>query len=200
MRVSKSQMAYARAKIAARRAKRIDRIADNLALGVKGIQLGGPGASDDAPGLDIEPPRRPSRPKRAMGKPRAISRGTLKAQIIRLLGLRDRLLHGPFCRIMPECPTKAAHFGTLAYHLVPAQRGDATRFVPENVVWACSAANYGEVMNRSLYREKHITIFGRERMERLEAMAREVRQFKMNELLEMRNNLKKEMETPPCHK
>jgi len=136
------------------------------------------------------------------GKPRPQKTGkirnlekasTIKAQIVRLLGLLDRKKHGPACRLMPECPNKKYHFGTLAYHIVPAQRGDATRFFTENVVWACRQANYGEVMNRSLYREKHIKVFGRERVERLEALAREIRHYTRAELLELREKLKQEL-------
>ncbi len=123
-----------------------------------------------------------------------IKRGPLKTAIIRLLGLLDRKKYGNECRLSWECPTKTPHPGFLAYHLVPAQRGDSTRFVPENVVWACSAANYGEVMNRSLYRQKHVDLFGKDLIEQLEAKAREIKQYKMSELLEMRVELKKELE------
>ncbi len=95
-----------------------------------------------------------------------IKRGPLIAKTVRLLGLRDRKVNGPFCRIHGEpC------FGTLAYHLVPQQRGDATRLLHENVVWACLGANWGEKTNRSLYRQKHVDIFGAELIERLEEIA-----------------------------
>lgn len=138
---------------------------------------------------------RKSKPQKTGHIKQLSSVGAIKSQIVRLLGLSDRRKHGPQCRIIPECPVKGYHFGTLAYHIVPAQRGDATRFEPENVVWACRSANYGEVMNRSLYREKHIKVFGRDRVERLEAKAREYRKFSRAELLELREAIKREVET-----
>lgn len=188
------------AKSRARSMRRAARVAENAVLPTAPYT---PAASQDAPGGPQKPKRGPrlnrtnvrgktGKPKMAQKRPKLPKRTTLKSQIVRLLGLRDRDLNGNWCRMIPECPNKAHHAGSLAYHLVPAQRGDSTRFVPENVVWACSQANYGEVMNRSLYRDKHITLFGHERMERLEALARETRQYTRTELVELRDSLKTE--------
>lgn len=159
----------------------------------------GQGATETVNRRTIRPKRLKSNRSAKQGKvrkpkKRLIKRGVLKSQIIRLLGLMDRMKRGNACRIIPECPVKVPHPGTLAYHLVPAQRGDATRFIPENVVWACSSANYGEVMNRSLYRQKHVDLFGKDLIEGLELKAREVRQYKMSELLELRAALKAQLE------
>lgn len=165
-----------RAKIALKRSKRISKVADNAELA--SISNG------DGPRL---------RPKPLKPVRRLIKRGALKTAIVRLLGLLDRKKNGNQCRLGAECPEKTQHFGTLAYHIVPAQRGDSARFIPENVVWACRQSNYGEVMNRSLYRDKHIAIFGKDRIERIEAIARTFRKYQMVELLELRDKLRSEV-------
>lgn len=86
----------------------------------------------------------------------------------------------------------------MGYHIIPQQRGDAARFIPENVVWACAAANYGEVMNRSLYREKHIAIFGRDRVERIEKTAKGTMRYSDADLLEIRRAAKAAVEAASC--
>ena len=127
---------------------------------------------------------------------RAVSRSTLKKQIIRLLGLLAAKKNGKQCQMGAECPNKAPHLGTLSYHIVPAQRGDFIRFFPANVIWACVAANYGEVRNRSLYQDvKHVNVFGREFIETLKLLARNVVHYSTAELWEMRERLKKELES-----
>ncbi len=83
------------------------------------------------------------------------SRTDLKKKIVRALGLLDRKLRGNSCRIHG-----APCVGTLAYHLIPQASGDAYRFIPENVVWACRRANRGEQINRAIFAEKHRVIFG----------------------------------------
>lgn len=108
-------------------------------------------------------------------------RGKIKTQICRLLGMIDAFMNGKECRI------HGSHSGEVAYHLCPQSRGDAARFLPENVIWACKAANYGEFRNRSLYRDKHIAIFGQERIEAIEEIAGNVRQFSYKELVELRD-------------
>ncbi len=125
----------------------------------------------------------------ARGIRSTIKTGNLKKQLVRMLGLLDRKLRGPFCRIHGEpC------LGTIAYHLVPQQRGDATRLLPENVVWACQGANYGEFRNRSLYRQKHVDLFGAELIERLEEIAGEFKKYSRAELFELREKLKAQLE------
>ena len=79
---------------------------------------------------------------------------------------RDRHL-GPMCRICGNRPW------VVAYHIVPKQRGNAVRWVLSNIVLACTNCNYGEMRNRSLYRDKHIVIFGKEYVERIEQVARD---------------------------
>ena len=88
------------------------------------------------------------------------SRTDIKVKIVRALGLLDRKLHGGACRIHG-----APCVGTLAYHILPQMLGDAFRFIRLNVVWACAKANRGEQMNRSLYAEKHLAIFGAARIQ-----------------------------------
>lgn len=187
----------AQAKRAARKARRQANRGFQVAVNEArtGVKL--PATASGA----VKGPLTPRTPVRKPGKRfktgkigRLASRSTLKAQIIRLLGLRDRKLNGPMCRLGDECPTKTPHHGTLAYHVVPAQRGDSTRFVPSNVVWACSAANYGEVMNRSLYRDKHCRVFGTAMIEELEAQARQVKKYTRDELVYMRDSLRAELE------
>lgn len=126
---------------------------------------------------------------------RLIKRGPIKAEIVHLLGLLDRKNSGPFCRLDVFCPTWPAgkHHGEVAYHIVPQQRGDAARFIPENVVWACAAGNFGEKMNRSLFRDKHIGRWGKDLVERLEAIARTTRKYSMADLLELREDLRKKL-------
>lgn len=202
--VSREEYARIRKMAAAKAKARKERVSQKKAdmASAAGLLLPLPAKQDAQEGP--LPPKRASWPVRTpvrskagkvrKPKKRLIKRGVLKSQIIRLLGLMDRMKRGNACRIIPECPVKVPHPGTLAYHLVPAQRGDATRFIPENVVWACSSANYGEVMNRSLYRQKHVDLFGKDLIEGLELKAREVRQYKMSELLELRAALKAQLE------
>lgn len=200
--MSRSEITAINAWIKARKARRGEKAVENRALMLASTPSrtlqdapGGPHGSLNHPW----PVPKPSQGKGAKQKTRKIGhlikRGPLKASIIRLLGLLDRNKNGNACRLGRECPTKTPHPGFLAYHLVPAMRGDSTRFIEENVVWACSEANYGEVMNRSLYRQKHVDLFGKDLIERLEATAREMRQYKMSELLELRASLKSQLES-----
>jgi len=83
------------------------------------------------------------------------SRTSVKAKIVRALGLLDRQRNGNSCRIHG-----APCVGGVAYHILPQMNGDAFRFIEENVIWACNQANRGEQMNRDLYAQKHRQIFG----------------------------------------
>ena len=78
---------------------------------------------------------------------------------------RDRKVN-PVCRI---CRWRR---GTTAYHIVPKQRGHSIRWLLENGVLSCAPCNGGEVWNRSLYRDKHISLFGKDFVERIEAKSR----------------------------
>lgn len=117
-------------------------------------------------------------------KTRKIKRGALKSQIVRLLGLIDRKINGPICRFHKD------HQGDTSCHIVPQSRGDAARFEPDNVYWGCRAANYGEFRHRSLYRQYHIDIFGKETVERLEEIAKGFKQYSHKELMVLRDKLK----------
>ena len=114
----------------------------------------------------------------------ATPRKVLKDRIVRLLGLLDRQRNGPQCRIHLN------HIGDTSCHIVPQGRGDAARFIPENVYWGCSNANYGEMMNRSHYREIHVRIFGKDYVERIENIARTSRKYTTDELWELHAQIK----------
>ncbi len=128
---------------------------------------------------------------KAAKKPRRIRhismRGAIKEQIVHLLGLLDARLNGKECRLGHLCPAYrdlGKHDGQVGYHLTPQKRGDAARFLPENVVWACHRANNGERWNRDLYRQHHVTLFGAARVERIEAIARTKADYSMADLRE----------------
>ena len=115
-----------------------------------------------------------------------------------LLGWLDRKVNGPLCRLGALCPAYARigiHHGQCGYHLVPQQTGDGAMFIAENVVWACNAANFGEKNNRTLYRMKHITVFGHDRIERIEAAAQAGAKYSTAELLMMREQIKTKLAT-----
>jgi hypothetical protein len=92
----------------------------------------------------------------------------LKKKIVHQLGLRDKRLNGDSCRIH----RKKCSGPYCGYHLVPQARGGMARLDPRGVVYACTAANRGEQMNRSLYREKHVEIFGEALILELEALTK----------------------------
>ena len=138
---------------------------------------------------------------RVSGKPvrSIIKTGDLKANIVRLLGLLDRKINGPLCRLGPECPQYpkvGPHNGECAYHIVPAGRGGKSRFLPLNVIWACCAANCGEKWHRSLYFQKHIRVFGADRMARIEEAANITADYSRAELFELREQIKARLEAP----
>lgn len=93
------------------------------------------------------------------------------------------------CRVCGRSP------GEVAYHIVPKQRGDAVRWLPENGVLACAACNMGEMLNRSLYRERHKRLFGAGLVEWLEAKAAEGAKFSLPDLVAMRDDLKARIES-----
>lgn len=206
---------FKRMEAAAKKAKRADRVRDNALLDAFGVDDGSgnavlpvvpaPRQASALPRLGTN--RRPNEPgpKRAKSKPRRqikhiaqlSSRGALKKAIVRLLGLLDRKINGPLCRYGALCPAYkkiGVHNGDTACHLSPQQRGEAARLLPENVVWGCSDANFGEVNNRDLYRQHHVVLFGRERVERIEAIARTTRQYSTAELREIRASVKAQLE------
>ncbi|MDE2020323.1 MAG: hypothetical protein KGJ13_08315 [Patescibacteria group bacterium] len=130
-------------------------------------------------------------PQRTIPIRKVSNRQELKRRIVRNLGLLDAAKNGRDCRIK-----KAKHclgVGSIAYHIIPQMRGDATRFVRENVVWACVACNRGEQMNRSLYRQYHVDIFGKERVENLESIARGEAHFSIAALQTILENTRAEV-------
>ena len=181
--VTKDAFRALKAKIAAKRSKRDIKRADNLQL-----------ASISRTNAPVSTKGR----KQGNGSiKRLIKRGPLKKAIVRLLGLLDRKKNGPLCRLMDECPQFPKigyHNGDTSCHIAPQSRGDAARLVQENVYWGCGPANFGEMMNRSLYREKHIRVFGKERVERVEAIANTIKQIPTPDLLVMREDLKRMVE------
>lgn len=98
--------------------------------------------------------------------------------------LRDKKL-GDWCRICRKRPIECA------YHLVPKQRGLSIYYNLDNLVGACAACNFGEHLNRSLYRDKHIVLFGKERIERLEAEAAVKIKLTRDQLQDMIENVRK---------
>lgn len=78
---------------------------------------------------------------------------------------RHIVLHGKKCRICSVRPIE------VGYHIVPKQTGDAVRWLIENGCGACAPCNFGEHKNRSLYRKKHVRLFGREFVEKIEDKA-----------------------------
>lgn len=120
-----------------------------------------------------------------------VSRKELKDSIVHMLGLIDRAINGPTCRIHQK---EGFHSGEVPYHLIPQQRGDAARFIEENVVWACRNANYGEMMNRSLYDQKHIDLFGKERIDRIKAIARTTKKYSTADLILLKHLTQERLE------
>lgn len=118
-------------------------------------------------------------------------RGAIKADIVRLLGEIDRELNGNECRI------HQGHKGDCAYHLVPQCKGDAARFLSENVVWACSGANDWEHSHRAEAREMHVRRFGLERIKRIEETARGIVHYTTTFLTERRDHLRAAIKALP---
>lgn len=107
------------------------------------------------------------------GRPTQTPRKVLESKCDTLwslcIKLRDRKNHGPMCRI---CGYRE---GTVAYHIIPRQHGKAVRWDIENGVLACSPCNFGEMVNRALFRDKHIRLFGEGVIKGLEFRARDGR-------------------------
>lgn len=117
-----------------------------------------------------------ARPIQAMRKTIESTLDALWSQIIRL---RDKILYGPLCR----CCGKNA--GTVACHIVPKQRGKAIRWRLDNGYLGCSGCNWGEMINRSLWRDKHVAMFGRDKIEELEEASRKKAKFWISQLVDM---------------
>lgn len=124
------------------------------------------------------------------------SRSRVRAALWEVFSLfvrtRDKRHFGGRCRIGEACHG----LGTVevAYHIVPQQRGDATRYDEDNVVGACRRCNRGEQLNRSKYREVHVRVFGRELVGQLEDKARRVVKLSTAELAELADKYRKKLE------
>ena len=96
------------------------------------------------------------------GKPWTV--GKIKKRIVRLLGLRDKKINGPFCRYKWWCPKwqqEGQHLGDTACHLVPRSEGLAALLDPDNVVWGCGSVNNAERRRREYFAtEVHPQRFG----------------------------------------
>jgi hypothetical protein len=110
--------------------------------------------------------------------------------------LRDTRLYGKRCRICGQTP-ESNGASLVGYHLVPKKRGASVRWLLENGVQGCSRCNYGERMNVSKYREKHVALVGVAMMEALEARAHTRADFGLEELLAIGTWLKAVIEAAP---
>src|SRR3990167_3214785 len=111
---------------------------------------------------------------RRRGKsPRAKLRAVLDNLVCLYAKMRDKR-NSPMCRICGKKPYK------VGYHLVPKKKGDAVRWDPANLVAACTQCNYGESMNREIYRDKHIALFG-DAFLAIEEKSRQIVKFSMDD-------------------
>lgn len=92
----------------------------------------------------------------------------------KLKGRRYGFLREDGVYVQPgKCRICATAEGTVAYHIIECGRL-STAFLEENIVLACKPCNYGEFINRRLYRQKHIEIFGKEFYEWLERRSKDI--------------------------
>lgn len=173
-RVSKEEMDRIRAKIAGRKEKRLEKRKDlPWAVDKGGGKSGG----------KLAPKTRRKKTERQ------IMRDRLDALWSEAVRRRDLKLYGPLCRICHKSKDQL-----VGYHIVPKQRGDAIRWILENGCAGCVGCNWGEMNNRPLYRDKHISIFGKELIEKLEAAARIPAQYSMDDLKRIYREIKASME------
>ena len=104
---------------------------------------------------------------------------------------RDLLKYGPLCRMCGKAKD------LVGYHVVSKKRSMAIRWLLENIIAACASCNFGEMMNRSAYRDKHIVLLGKDVVEAIEARARGGADFSMPDLVEIGRWLKAVIETAP---
>ncbi|MFI5344224.1 MAG: recombination protein NinG [Chlamydiales bacterium] len=116
------------------------------------------------------------------GRPTLLTLSELKEKAWKLKSLRIRL------------EGKRNHFNCFlchkntiqdAGHLVPKSRGLAIYFDDRNLIAICKPCNFGDMMNRSQYREKYVAIFGRQRIEMLEHLSNETKQLSRSDYLEI---------------
>lgn len=116
------------------------------------------------------------------GRPTSLTLAQLKKKAWTLKSLRIRL------------EGKRNHFNCFlchkntiqdAGHLVPKSRGLAIYFDDRNLIAICKPCNFGDMMNRSQYREKYVAIFGRQRIEMLEHLSNETKQLSRSNYLDI---------------
>ena len=126
------------------------------------------------------------------GKKLAPSRSKLRAQIWHFTSLivrkRDSKSNNGLCLICNRNPIQ------VAYHLVPSMEGDSIRYDLDDLCGACFSCNWGEKNWRRRYRDKHIGIFGKEKIEALEAKARTITKFSLADLVALRDERKRMLE------
>lgn len=130
------------------------------------------------------------------GKPLNQKRSQLREKIDKLwsmyVRIRDCRLFGPFCRI---CKKAVGQWKEgVGYHIIPKQRGTSIRWDLDNGVLACTSCNFGEMMNRSLYRDKHVAIFGKDFIEKMEEKSRTKVKYSASELEEIRKEIELRIE------
>lgn len=119
------------------------------------------------------------RKKRTKKTPRQLQRDRLDDLWSLAVRRRDAFLYGPLCRICHKAPA------TVGYHLVPKKRGDFIRWLMENGCGGCAPCNWGERNNPGLYRAKHVSIFGKDAIESIEARARPLADLSQSDLNEI---------------
>lgn len=171
VRVSREEFARIKAMAAARKAKREEK-RKTMPWGEASEGHRPPTDAEKKAHLDSLKPRRPRRKKSPIELQEAKNDALWSLAIRR----RDREAYGPLCRI---CHRTEADCG---YHLVPKKRGRAIRWLLENGVAGCSPCNFGERNHPGLYREKHVSLVGKEVIETIEARARKAVKLTLEDL------------------
>lgn len=106
-----------------------------------------------------------------------------------LVRRRDSKKTGGLCVICLNRPIDCC------YHIISKQCGDAIRWDLDDCVASCFRCNYAEMRNRNRYRRIHIKLFGREKIEALEAKAATTVHFSMADLEAIRADLTRRIQT-----
>lgn len=129
---------------------------------------------------------------KTQGKKLSPSKSKLRAQIWNLTSLivrrRDGKLYHGMCVICRAKPI------VVCYHIIPSMEGDSIRYDLDNLCGSCASCNYSEFRWRRRYAEKHRAIFGKEKIETLEAKARLVVKLSTSDLIALREERKKMVE------
>jgi 5-methylcytosine-specific restriction endonuclease McrA len=98
-----------------------------------------------------------------------------------IVRMRDRRIADGRCLICRARPIECA------YHIEPQQCGDSVRYDLNNVIGACHGCNWGEKNNRRQYQDKHVALFGADRIAALKAKAALTVHLTTAELIALRN-------------